>query len=414
MKIDLIIGGLDKLLMENSYSATTIQTYHRYWSKIKTFLIDHYGSDDYSPELGLKYLESEYGLLNKLDSAALKQSDIQKFRNVHMLDDYMLHGVLIRRYTASKNPIKLNSYFGLFFEKFKTYLENCDYSYSTREHYKSTSKVFFDYLTQRGINDLKNIDLAICNDFIKTFSGYSFKMIEQLVCGLRSLLKFLYNENLIETEISSRIHMPNISKSAKIPSVWSAEELDKLISVIDRTSPIGKRDYAIILIACVLGLRSGDIKKLKFSNIDWVNKRISLVQSKTKKPLILPLPDAVGWAIIDYIKNGRPNFKDSEYIFIKHMPPFDNYGENARLYEIIGRYLRKAGLYENRKHKIGMHSLRHSAASLLLEEGVQLPVITQILGHSSVDITAVYLKTDLNKLKECVLPLDFEGAYEGI
>lgn len=408
MKIDYIIDGLDNLLRENNYSAATIQTYHRYWLKVKSFLINNYGDDDYSIEKGLEYLETEYGLCEKLDSSSLKQSDVQLFRNIHLLDDYMLHGVLTRRYNASKNPIKLNEYYMSFFEKFKTYLEDSDYSLSTINHYEEITLVFLDYLSQKKIEQLNLVNLDTCNGFIKTFSGYSFKTIEQNICGLRNFLKFLFNEKLIDNNLAMHIHMPCVSKQAKIPSVWSSEELDKLIKAIDRNSPIGKRDYAIILVACILGLRSGDIKKLKFSNIDWANKKLSIVQSKTKKSLTLPLPDVVGWALIDYIKNARPNYKETDYIFIKHMPPFDNYGNNSHLNEIISKYLRKAGLYENRRHKIGMHSLRHTAASMLLEEETELPVISQILGHSSVDITAVYLKTDLNKLKDCVLPLDFE------
>lgn len=79
-----------------------------------------------------------------------------------------------------------------------------------------------------------------------------------------------------------------------------------MLSAIDRNSPIGKRDYAMILLACILGLRIGDIKKLRFQNFNWEVKKLSLIQRKTHKPLILPIPDAVGWAIIDYIKDGRP------------------------------------------------------------------------------------------------------------
>ena len=75
-----------------------------------------------------------------------------------------------------------------------------------------------------------------------------------------------------------------------------------MLSVIDRNSPIGKRDYAMILLACVLGLRIGDIKNLRFQNFNWEDKKLSLIQHKTHKPLTLPIPDAVGWAVIDYIK----------------------------------------------------------------------------------------------------------------
>lgn len=76
--------------------------------------------------------------------------------------------------------------------------------------------------------------------------------------------------------------------------------------------PYQKRDYAMIVLACVLDLRIGDIKNLRFGSFDWNKKELSLIQHKTHKPLTLPVPDAVGWAIIDYIKNGQPNFYETD------------------------------------------------------------------------------------------------------
>lgn len=197
--------------------------------------------------------------------------------------------------------------------------------------------------------------------------------------------------------------MPAISKKSKIPSVWSVDNLKKMLKAIDRNSPIGKRDYAMILLACVLGLRVSDIKNLNFGNFDWENKQLSLVQHKTHKPLTLPLPDAVGWAVIDYIKNGRPKYFESNVVFLKHMPPFDPISDNDHLEQRIVLYMNKAGIRRDENKHSGFHSLRHSAGSMLLDMGTPLPVITTILGHSDIDVTGIYLKTDLKKLAECVL-----------
>ena len=192
-------------------------------------------------------------------------------------------------------------------------------------------------------------------------------------------------------------------KKATIPSVWAADELKKMLDVIDRNSPIGKRDYAMILLACILGLRISDIKNLRFSNFDWENKQLSLIQHKTHKPLVLPLPDAVGWAVIDYIKNGRPKYFDSDIVFLKHMPPFDPISDNDHMEQRIVFHMNKAGIHKDKNKHCGFHSLRHSAGSMLLDMGTPLPVITTILGHSDMDVTGIYLKTDLKKLAECVL-----------
>ena len=208
---------------------------------------------------------------------------------------------------------------------------------------------------------------------------------------------------MVSANLASEIHMPTVSKKSKIPSVWTTEELQKLLHAVDRASPIGKRDYAMILLACILGLRVSDIKNLRFGNFDWSNKKISMIQHKTHKPLSLPIPDAVGWAVIDYIKNGRPKYYDTDVVFIKHMPPFDPLSDNDHLVNRIICHMRKAGIRRDKDRHSGFHSLRHCAGSMLLEMETPLPVITSIMGHSDTDVTGIYLKTDLKKLSECVL-----------
>ena len=110
--------------------------------------------------------------------------------------------------------------------------------------------------------------------------------------------------------------------------------------------------------------------------------------------------------VIDYIKNGRPHYYETDYVFLKHMPPFDPIGNENHMQQQLVRYMRKAGIDQRTKKHSGFHSLRHSAGSMLLEMETPLPIITDILGHSDSDVTAVYLKTDLQKLAECVLSPD--------
>lgn len=411
MKLEMITDGLKELLLENHYNSTTIHFYEREWKKIQTFLMNEYGDTEYEMERGLKYLEKQYNLVSKYNDGTLSQQRVQLLRVVHMLEDYSLHRVLTRRYYASKNPLTLDERFEPLFNEYADFLDSSELSVSTVNHYKRMSVVFMDYLTQRKISSADQVAMDICNSYLKTLAGYSFKTVEQNVCGVRHFLRFLHSSGKISVDYAEKIHMPSISKSARIPSAWQAEELKAMLAAIDRNSPTGKRDYAMIVLACVLGLRIGDIKNLRFKNFNWEEKKLSIIQHKTHKPLNLPLPDAVGWAVIDYIKNGRPQYYESDVIFLKHMPPFDPIGDENHMQQQIIRYMRKAGIDQRRKKHSGFHSLRHSAGSMLLEMETPLPVITDILGHSDSDVTAVYLKTDLQKLAECVLsPEDF--CYE--
>ena len=403
MNLEMITEGLKQLLQENNYTPATIRFYEREWSKIQSFLTEEYGNTDYDMERGLKYLENQYGFITKYNDGTLSQQRVQLLRVVHMLEDYRLHQVLTRRYYASKNPITLNAYYSDVSADYSKCLDSMDLSMSTIGHYKGISLVFMDYLQQRKIESTMNITMDTCNSYLKTLAGYSFKTIEQNVCGIRHFLRFLYSTGMLSADYAVKIHMPAVSKSAKIPSAWKLDELKAMLSAIDRNSPIGKRDYAMILLACILGLRIGDIKNLRFHNFNWEDKKLSLIQHKTHKPLTLPIPDAVGWAVIDYIKNGRPQYYETDHVFLKHMPPFNPIGNENHMQQQLVGYMRKAGVDQRTKKHSGFHSLRHSAGSMLLEMETPLPIITDILGHSDSDITAVYLKTDLKKLAECVL-----------
>jgi len=411
MNIDVITEGLQTLLASNNYNEKTIQFYQREWLKIRNFLIGEYGSTEFDMERGLNYLEEHYGFKTKYNDGSLSQQRVQLLRVVHMLEDYRLHQVLTRRYYAAKNPIKLSDSFTSLHESYISYLEKANLSNSTIQHYRRISLVFMDYLFQKGIASVRDVNMTLCNDYLKTFAGYSFKTVEQNICGLRHFLRYLYAENVLHTDLAAKIHMPSISKKARIPSAWTPDELRMMIGAIDRNNPIGKRDYAMILLACVLGLRISDIKNLRFENFNWNEKQLSFVQQKTRKPLTLPLPDAIGWAVINYIKNGRPKYYDSDIVFLKHMPPFDPLSDNDHLQQRIVYHMNKAGLRRSKDRHSGFHSLRHSVGSMLLDMETPLPVITTILGHADMDITGIYLKTDLQKLAGCVLSPE-EFAHE--
>ena len=406
MTLTMITEGLLKLLEANNYNPATIKYYRREWKKLSRFLYDEYSDEEFEMERGLAYLEKQYGFVTRYNDGTLSQQRVQLLRVIHMLEDYKLHQVLTRRYHSSKNPLVLEGRLAEIYGDYCGYLNRTDLAASTVKHYSSTALVFLDYLYQKGIEDPAVIDLSGSNGYLKTLAGFSFKTVEQNVCGLRFLLRYLLENGLLSEDYASKIHMPLVSKLATIPSAWTADELKQLISVIDRNSPLGKRDYAMILLACVLGLRISDIKNLRFSNFDWNNKELSFVQKKTKKPLKLPLPDLIGWAVIDYIRDGRPKYDDSDFVFIKHMPPFDPVSDSDHMQRRIIYYMNKAGIRRDRNKHSGFHSLRPSAGSMMLEMGTALPVITTVLGHSDMDVTAIYLKTDLSKLAECVLPLE--------
>jgi integrase len=172
------------------------------------------------------------------------------------------------------------------------------------------------------------------------------------------------------------VKVPSFSycRKSKLPSVLSDEEKKALISSIDRTGSVGKRDYAIILLATLLGLRSGDIRTLKFGDIHWDKNTIEIVMQKTGKPLILPLLEDVGCALIDYIKYARP-ITDNPIIFHTCNAPITPLSGSA-LSCIVKKYARKAAIDTVPARHLGPHIMRNTLASALMKENVPLPEIS--------------------------------------
>ncbi len=191
-------------------------------------------------------------------------------------------------------------------------------------------------------------------------------------------------------------------RNATIPYVWSKTDLQRLLGVIDRHDPKGKRDYAILLIAIRLGLRISDIRSLKQSSIDWNRKTIKLIMVKTGQPIELPLLKDLGWAIIDYLQNGRPA-TNSECLFVRHRAPFNAFGDRNAFYKELHCYMLKAGLTIPGGQRQGLHSLRSTLAGNMLEVKSPLPIISESLGHQSVNTTSLYLKIDVEGLRQCAL-----------
>jgi integrase/recombinase XerD len=360
--------------------------------------------------LGVDFVEQKFNILQKNFEGRLNRTEVQKLRVIRMLGDFQLHGSVLRRYYKHKEILH-SQYFIDVISNFKRYCIDKEYSPVTIEHYTKQSKRFLDYCDSHGLTSCNEINFTLINNYIKTLAGYAYKTVEQQLCSLRSFFKYLHLNCITNTDYSLKIPMVQSRKHTRIPSVWSVDDLRKLISAIDRGNPMGKRDYAIILLACRLGLRVTDIKNLTFENFHWDNNQLVFVQSKTRTTISLPLVKDVGWAVIDYLKYGRPKV-DTDCVFVRHIAPFLPFSEGDHLHQMIVKYMRLAHLPISSKRRVGMHSLRHTLASLLLESNTPLPVISDVLGHVDTDSTSVYLKVDIKKLKECPLNIKEDINHE--
>lgn len=213
--------------------------------------------------------------------------------------------------------------------------------------------------------------------------------------SVADFLAFLAAAGKTPSNLADRLPPHRHIRHESEPHLWSADEVRRLLAAIDRGSATGKRDYAMILATARLGLRISDLRNLELGDLDWRAKTIRLVQQKTGRPLSLPLLDDVGWAVIDYIKGGRPETACPK-VFVKHRHPFDTFGSAASV-----------GIGFPPGQVCGMHSLRGALAVAMIGNGTPIPVVSAVLGHASSDTTqAYYLRFDVERLRCCALDVE--------
>ena len=261
---------------------------------------------------------------------------------------------------------------------------------------------FLLFLDRRGVRSLSSLRPRVFSDHLVTKSHLQPSTLAGVSSDLRGFVRYLFLRQVLPEDLSPHVPRIRMWRQDRLPAVWTPEQVEAMLAAIDRTSPVGKRNFAIVLLACRLGLRTSDIRALRLEDIRWDDAKIAIRQSKTGVPLVLPLSEEVGQALIDYLKHGRPRSQHRE-VFLGAHAPFAPFGHSYNFHNIITHCRRLAGIRVPRKGHWGMHSLRHTLATRLLERGTPLPVISDILGHRSIDSTQVYTKVDIASLRGAAL-----------
>lgn len=264
---------------------------------------------------------------------------------------------------------------------------------------------FLNYLGDNNVKDFHHCIQKNVTGYLSSLVNLSPSTISGRTFILRHFFNFLNSKNLALFSGNELFPVIFTNKRERILSFYSIEEMKRIISSIDRGTPYGKRDFVVVLLAAELGIRSGDIIRLKISDIHWERNTIEFVQYKTKIFNQLPLLENIKYALIDYLKNGRPesNLKNV-FIGIK------NGGKpltNTCIHQIVSKYFQKADIdISERKH--GPHALRHSLASSMLCNNTPMYVIKEVLGHSNINTTRMYLNINVDTLRELALEMPYE------
>jgi len=399
---EAVIGELERL----GYSSETIKSYQRLYQKLLRYA-DERQIHHHSLEVCHRWLRDSFGidptLVVRRGEHAYKRNSYLPIRVCQCLTEWQLHGCLALKKQGKLAARELPRQFK---ETYDSYVALCcEAGYSERGTYTRLNRIkrmllFFD---QHGVSSMQSITAGRISEFFRSQIELDSRTVATMLTASRVFFRHLYRKGFTQEDLSEKLPEVKANRKFRLPHTWKQEDVLSVLNSIDRGNPVGKRDYAIMMLVTRYGLRSADVKTLKLSDLRWSENVIELVQSKTRNLLRLPLLRDVGWAIIDYLQNGRPH---SEYpeVFLTCTVPIRPFGLNScALNAILTKRVQQAGVRIASEVPKGMHSLRHTLASVMLANDVELPVISSVLGHVTSEATSVYLHTDIARLRECAL-----------
>lgn len=376
--------GLLERLQKKSYAEGTLNNYRKTLVNIESHMHDN-GIETYTPVVGCAFI-TDY--LSEHTLGISRQKAITTV--VNRLNDYYNGNdyVVQRKRELESLP---GSYEGIL----KPYLSQC------RENGNKEATIVAKRLfCSRFLLELYDLG---CHELSEWTSSHICKACVNVQnkdawAVIHMFLKFLNVSDLVKTDYSTLV--PHYKRATKIPITYSENEVHRFETAIDRTTITGKRDYAMLLLATRLGMRSGDIAKLVLSELDFDQNTINLIQEKTSQPLELPMLPEIKEALNDYIRHARPKVDEND-VFLRINAPYQRITTSVLRFATT-RYFKEADIDISEK-KHGPHTFRSSMASSMVNNDIPYDVIRSILGHADPDAVKHYAKLDIERLRECAI-----------
>lgn len=267
---------------------------------------------------------------------------------------------------------------------------------STLGHYRHHLRRFAAYLVGVGLRRLDELSPALLSAFVaeRTGSGLAKTSIRNTCGVLRVFLRYAHREGLIGRDLAPAVEWPQVYRLSTIPRSIAWDDVGKVLGAVDRRTAAGRRDYAILLLLVTYGLRAGEVAGLTLDDIDWKRERLAVPARKAGHSTAFPLSGAVGAALVDYLRRGRPETAD-RHVFFRAQAPVRPIGA-AAISSCAGHYLRAAGI---RVPRPGSHTLRHTAVQRLVDADFALKTIGDFVGHRSAASTEIYAKVAVETLR---------------
>ena len=267
-------------------------------------------------------------------------------------------------------------------------------------HYRHHLHRFEAYLARIGLDRPEGLSPALLSAFIaeRAGSGLGRTTIRDTCGVLRVFLRYVQREGLLPRDLSGAVEWPQTYRLSTIPRSISWEDVANVLGTVDRRTPCGKRDHAILLLLVTYGLRAREVAALALEDIDWERERLAVPERKAGHSTAFPLSTTVGEALVDYLRHGRPPTED-RHVFFRAQAPLRPLGA-AAVSSIARRHLLEAGIAVPRP---GSHTLRHTAVQRLVDADFSWKTIGDFIGHRSAASTAVYAKVAVEPLRRVAL-----------
>lgn len=269
------------------------------------------------------------------------------------------------------------------------------------DHLATTAEFLQFVADMRPATGLRQLTPSDLEAFVQRVAArVSRATLQHIVAHLRGFLRWLAAQGAAPKGLDSQIDTPRVYRQEQLPRALRWETVRTLLASIDRTSAVGRRDYAMLLLIATYGLRSSEIVALTLDDVAWHRGELHVPRRKVDGVLTLPLTDDVGTAVLDYLRRGRPRVP-TRVLFLRVRPPAGVLKPTA-VTEVFQTRARHSGLAIPFQ---GPHCLRHSLAVQLLREGVSLKAIGDVLGHRSLESTCLYLRLATEDLRGVALDL---------
>jgi site-specific recombinase XerD len=276
-----------------------------------------------------------------------------------------------------------------------------------RENRGTSEQTLYNYgipigeLIRRFGEDPSTLDAPRLRNFVLEQSrSTGWVGAKRCTTALRMFLRFLISEGRCRSSLLGAIPVLAHWRLSSLPRYLPSEDVECLIDSCEPSSPVGKRNRAILLLLARLGLRAGDIVQLRLRDIDWEGAWIH-VSGKSHRQTRLPLTQEVGEAIVAYVQNGRPQ-AEADALFLRSRAPFRAFASHGAVSVLVACAIRRAGI--KRPSRGAAHLLRHSVASAMLRQGASLQDVSDLLRHRCIETTQIYAKVDVTALQQIAQP----------